>query len=107
MIKGTSMLDLVETLFSRHGIQNLRFDGSMNREAREAVLSQFRKSGGPRVILIRHVSLFFFVAGSPGAERIAVLYSTKCGGVGLNLTSANRIVKCVAIYGSCQGRGNS
>ncbi|THG95132.1 hypothetical protein EW026_g6464 [Hermanssonia centrifuga] len=50
--------------------RNLRFDGSMDREAREAVLSQFRKSGGPKVILI----------------------STKCGGVGLNLTSANRII---------------
>lgn len=50
---GTSMLDLIETLFSRYGIQNLRYDGKMNREAREAVLARFRKSGGPRVMLIR------------------------------------------------------
>lgn len=47
------MLDLVETLFVRHGIQNLRFDGKMNREAREAVLARFRKPGGPKVILVR------------------------------------------------------
>ncbi|PCH42875.1 hypothetical protein WOLCODRAFT_102715 [Wolfiporia cocos MD-104 SS10] len=66
----TSMLDLIETLFARHGIRSLRYDGKMHREAREAVLIQFRKAGGPKVILI----------------------STKCGGVGLNLTSANRIV---------------
>ncbi|CAL1697769.1 unnamed protein product [Somion occarium] len=66
----TSMLDLIETLFSRYGIQNLRYDGKMNREAREAVLARFRKSGGPRVMLI----------------------STKCGGVGLNLVSANRVI---------------
>ncbi|KIP06767.1 hypothetical protein PHLGIDRAFT_30351 [Phlebiopsis gigantea 11061_1 CR5-6] len=66
----TSMLDLVESVFLRNGIQSLRYDGSMNREAREYTLQRFRQTGGPKVILI----------------------STKCGGVGLNLTSANRIV---------------
>ncbi|KAH9985885.1 SNF2 family N-terminal domain-containing protein [Russula compacta] len=66
----TSMLNLLETLLARHGIQNLRYDGKMRSEAREATLSVFRKAGGPRVILI----------------------STKCGGVGLNLTSANRVI---------------
>ncbi|KAI0691058.1 SNF2 family N-terminal domain-containing protein [Cytidiella melzeri] len=66
----TSMLDLVDMLFARYGIQSLRYDGTMDRAAREAVLSRYRQPGGPRVILI----------------------SIKCGGVGLNLTSANRIV---------------
>ncbi|KAI0337147.1 hypothetical protein BDW22DRAFT_1410049 [Trametopsis cervina] len=66
----TSMLDLVEMMFARYGTQSLRYDGSMDRAAREAVLARFRQPGGPRVILI----------------------SMKCGGVGLNLTSANRIV---------------
>jgi len=66
----TSMLDLVEKLFARHGIRSLRFDGSMDRRARENALSRFKKVGGPKVILI----------------------STRCGGVGLNLVSANRIV---------------
>ncbi|EMD32811.1 hypothetical protein CERSUDRAFT_143402 [Gelatoporia subvermispora B] len=66
----TSMLDLLEMMFPRYGIRNLRYDGSMDRVARETVLKQFRKTGGPKVILI----------------------STKCGGVGLNLVSANRVV---------------
>ncbi|KAI9435461.1 SNF2 family N-terminal domain-containing protein [Lactarius indigo] len=66
----TSMLDLLETLLARHGIQNLRYDGKMRSEAREAALAGFRRIGGPKVILI----------------------STKCGGVGLNLTIANRVV---------------
>ncbi|KZT05039.1 uncharacterized protein LAESUDRAFT_656488 [Laetiporus sulphureus 93-53] len=66
----TSMLDLIETLFSRYGIRSLRYDGKMSRGAREEVLMQFRKPGGLKVALI----------------------STKCGGVGLNLVSANRIV---------------
>ncbi|KAF9468325.1 SNF2 family DNA-dependent ATPase [Collybia nuda] len=66
----TSMLDLIEILFSRHGIQTLRFDGKMDRIARDSTLATFKKQGGPKVILI----------------------STKCGSVGLNLVSANRIV---------------
>ncbi|KAI0255631.1 SNF2 family N-terminal domain-containing protein [Lactifluus subvellereus] len=66
----TSMLDLLETLLARYGIQNLRYDGKMRSEARDATLTAFRKAGSPRVILI----------------------STKCGGVGLNLTIANRVI---------------
>ncbi|KAJ3930944.1 MAG: SNF2 family DNA-dependent ATPase [Lentinula lateritia] len=66
----TSMLDLIEILFSRYGIRSLRFDGKMDRTSRDRTLVQFRKPDGPKVILI----------------------STKSGGVGLNLVAANRIV---------------
>ena len=71
---GTSMWDLLETMLARCGIRNLRYDGKMRSETREAALVAFRKTGGPRVVLI----------------------SIKCGGVGLNLTTANRVIKCVA-----------
>ncbi|KAI8992782.1 SNF2 family N-terminal domain-containing protein [Trametes punicea] len=66
----TSMLDLCEQIFARHGIRSLRYDGKMNREAREYTLALFRRPGGPKVILV----------------------SIKCGGVGLNLVSANRVI---------------
>ncbi|PBK96912.1 hypothetical protein ARMGADRAFT_989149 [Armillaria gallica] len=66
----TSMLDLLETLFSRYGIRSVRFDGKMDRASRDQTLQTFKGAGGPKVILI----------------------STKCGGVGLNLVAANRIV---------------
>ncbi|OJA08757.1 hypothetical protein AZE42_08874 [Rhizopogon vesiculosus] len=66
----TSMLDLVETLFSRYGIRSLRYDGSMDRVSRDNTLVAFKRHDGPKVILI----------------------STKCGSVGLNLVVANRIV---------------
>ncbi|KAL1746595.1 P-loop containing nucleoside triphosphate hydrolase protein [Schizophyllum fasciatum] len=66
----TSMLDLVDTVFSIHGITALRFDGRMDRQQRDAVLAAFKRPSGPKVILI----------------------STKCGSVGLNLVSANRVV---------------
>lgn len=66
----TSMLDLVETLFRRYGISSVRYDGKMDRAAREKALATFKRHDGPKVILI----------------------STRCGGVGLNLVAANRIV---------------
>ena len=73
------MLDLVEKLFARHGIRSLRYDGSMDRHARECALSTFKKAGGPKVILIRSVmfamiSIFF---------SLNLFSSTRCGGVGL------------------------
>ncbi|ESK86005.1 snf2 family dna-dependent atpase [Moniliophthora roreri MCA 2997] len=66
----TSMLDLIEKLFSRYGIRSVRFDGRMDRTSREQALSTFKSPTGPKVILI----------------------STKCGGVGLNLVAANRVI---------------
>lgn len=86
------MLDLVDMLFARYGIQSLRYDGSMDRAAREAVLSRFRQPGGPRVILIRLVAIHLVVVFKSNIIT-SLCYSMKCGGVGLNLTSANRIVK--------------
>ncbi len=47
------MLDLLETLLSRYGIRSLRFDGKMDKTARDATLAQFKQSGGPKIILIR------------------------------------------------------
>lgn len=49
------MLDIVEQIFARNGIRNLRYDGKMTREARELALSQFRGAGGIKVMLIRCV----------------------------------------------------
>ncbi|KAL4077807.1 SNF2 family N-terminal domain-containing protein, partial [Scleroderma citrinum] len=66
----TSMLDLVEILLSRYGIRSVRYDGKMDRAARDKALVIFKRYDGPKVILI----------------------STRCGGVGLNLVAANRIV---------------
>ena len=57
------MMDLLEMLLVRYGIQNLRYDRKMQSKMHEAVLLRFRKTGGPRVILI----------------------SIKCGGIRLNV----------------------
>ena len=47
------MLDLIEILFSRHGIRSVRFDGKMDRASRDHVLAVFKRPDGPKVILIR------------------------------------------------------
>ena len=46
------MLDLLEIIFSRHGIRSLRFDGKMDKSSRDHTLSQFKSADGPKVILI-------------------------------------------------------
>ncbi|CAE6483099.1 unnamed protein product [Rhizoctonia solani] len=66
----TSMIDLMQILLRKSGFESLRYDGQMKREEREETLTRFKKQGGPKILLI----------------------SLKCGGVGLNLTEANRVV---------------
>lgn len=66
----TSMIDLVIQLLSQEDIDVLRFDGKMSRLSRDETLRQFKKAGGPRILII----------------------SLKCGGVGLNLVNANRCI---------------
>ena len=71
------MLDLVENLFSRYGIRNLRYDGSMTRENRERAIIEFRHAGSPKVILIRFVAFRRFTpcpsADDCAARSLAVL----------------------------------
>jgi hypothetical protein len=71
------MLDLIEILFSRHGIRSLRFDGKMDRAQRDAVLATFKRPGGPKVILIRSVHSVVYCRFNTD-----VPISTKCGSVG-------------------------
>jgi len=87
------MLDLVEKIFARHGIRSLRYDGSMDRHARENALSTFKKAGGPKVILIRSVMVAVIfprlLIGLP-------FISTRCGGVGLKSVFRPLFLPCFA-----------
>ncbi|EJD48096.1 hypothetical protein AURDEDRAFT_113300 [Auricularia subglabra TFB-10046 SS5] len=66
----TSMIDLVEILLRREGLKSIRYDGQMTRGARDKAITTFKSRNGPDILII----------------------SLKCGGVGLNLTEASRVI---------------
>ena len=69
----TSFLDLIAPQLQRHGFEHLRFDGTMSQKVRSQVLRAFNAEN----------------AHDPKAPRVLLL-SLRAGGVGLNLTAANR-----------------
>lgn len=64
------MLDLMEQPLRKHGFKFCRYDGSMSSMLREKSLERLKYD--------RHCT--------------AMLISLKCGSLGLNLTSANRVI---------------
>ncbi|KAI9981980.1 hypothetical protein PInf_009764 [Phytophthora infestans] len=66
----TSMLGMVSQLLTRHGFSHCSFNGGLNQEARERVLTKFAKDPDVEVLVI----------------------SLKAGGVGLNLTCASVVI---------------
>ena len=66
----THMLDIVEKLFALQKVPHVRFDGTLNRRARERVLKTFNEDSQCRVLLV----------------------SLRAGGVGLNLTAASVVI---------------
>ena len=69
----TSFLDLIAPQLTKHGIAHLRFDGTMSQKVRAQVIRAFSAEN----------------ASDPKAPRVLLL-SLRAGGVGLNLTAANR-----------------
>jgi len=70
----TTFLDLIEPYLRSSGISFLRFDGSMSQKQRAAVLTSFTSTE------------------SKNAKKATVLLlSLRAGGVGLNLTAAERV----------------
>lgn len=65
----TSFLDLIEPALTRDHIPFLRFDGTISQKQRANILAEFAASPKPYVLLL----------------------SLRAGGVGLNLTCANRV----------------
>lgn len=66
----TKCIDLLEGALERESFRSLRYDGQMDREERSSVIKRFKKHGGPNILIV----------------------SLKCGGVGLNLVEANRVI---------------
>lgn len=62
-------IELLKFDFSREKIDFLVFEGSLSNKRRDEVLKNFNMKDGPRILIV----------------------SIKCGGVGLNLVSANHV----------------
>ncbi|TKY91034.1 hypothetical protein EX895_001033 [Sporisorium graminicola] len=71
----TSFLDLIEPVLTRYRFRFLRLDGSTPQKVREKLLVEFQSPS----------------SGGGGDETLLFLISLKAGGVGLNLTAANKI----------------
>ena len=69
----TSFLDLIAPQLTKHGFSHLRFDGTMSQKVRAQVIRAFSAEN----------------SSDPKAPRVLLL-SLRAGGVGLNLTAANR-----------------
>ena len=67
---STRLLDILERFMTRHGYVFSRLDGSTNQKHRQTVVDDFNAS----------------------RSTFAFLLSTRAGGVGLNIVSANRVV---------------
>lgn len=63
-------LDLVDNICRAHDWPVLRYQGNMNMKERESTIMEFEEIDGPRILLM----------------------SLKAGGVGLNLTCANKVM---------------
>lgn len=74
IIVYTQFLDMVQILkriCSTEGWETCRYTGDMSHDAREKVIAEF---------------------GSPGTSKKILLASLRCGGLGLNLTMASRVI---------------
>ena len=70
----TQFLNIIELALKREGIEFTRLDGSQTQAQREKVLAQF---------------------SNPQAGIDVLLISLRAGGVGLNLTCADRVIMMV------------
>lgn len=71
----TSFLDLIEPVLTRYRFRFLRLDGSTPQKVREKLLVEFQSPS----------------SSTESGEVLLFLISLKAGGVGLNLTAANKI----------------
>jgi len=68
--QSTKMLDIIELVLHENGVRYVRLDGSTSTRKRQSKVDQFNNDSGIPIMLL----------------------STKAGGLGLNVTGANRVL---------------
>lgn len=95
----TKMLDLLEDFLENEGYKYERIDGGVTGSLRQEAIDRFN---GTRIVSVAGKQLLCsanqfpnfpsFIPTAPGAPQFAFLLSTRAGGLGINLASADTVV---------------